>query len=107
GTVLVLQCKQTADENAIRKAVDPISKDKVVQIYGPPTANQIMVRLPMGGVEQGASLEEGANKIEQSLRGSKVGDFTVIKKELVGPTVGADLQRKGIYALFAALGGIL
>jgi preprotein translocase subunit SecF len=66
-----------------------------------------MVRVPLTGREQGADLEEGARRVEQALRTAKVPAFTVIQKEIVGPTVGSDLQKKGIYATLTALGGIM
>ena len=47
GTAVVLQFPQPTSEDVIRKAVDPISKEAVVQKYGPAATNQIMVRLPM------------------------------------------------------------
>lgn len=108
GTVVIVEFKQPTSEDAVRKALDPVSTDKVVQAYGRETGkNQIMVRLPMaGGLEQGASLEEGAKKIESALTNANLNP-SIISKEIVGPQVGKDLQSKGIWATLTALGGIL
>jgi preprotein translocase subunit SecF len=37
---------------------------------------------------------------------ANIGKFEVISQELVGPVIGADLQRKGIYATLASIVGI-
>jgi preprotein translocase subunit SecF len=79
-----------------------------VQTFGNPGDNEIMVRLPLRkGLEQGASLEADAKQVESSLRSSNIGDFEVRNREIVGPTIGEDLKRKGIWATLTALGGIL
>lgn len=108
GTVVVVEFKTPTHEDVVRKALDPVSTDKVVQAYGRETGkNQIMIRLPLAaGQEQGASLEDGARKIETALNNANLNP-TIISKEIVGPQVGADLQSKGLWATLTALGGIL
>jgi len=108
GTVVVVEFKNPTHEDVVRKALDPVSTDKVVQAYGRETGkNQIMIRLPLaGGEEQGASLEEGAKRIEAALNNANLNP-TIISKDIVGPQVGKDLQSKGIWALLTALGGIM
>ncbi len=82
-------------------------EEVVIQAYGDPAQNQIMVRLPlMQGVEQGASLEQGAKRVVEAVKAANLGQFEVVQQELVGPVVGADLQRKGIYATLASILGI-
>ena len=108
GTALQLQFKQPTGEEVVRRALDPVIRELVVQQLGRPEQNQILVRLPMAtATEQGASLEEGAKLVESTLRAANVGEFEVINKEIVGPVIGQDLQRKGIYATVAALLGIM
>jgi len=107
GTVLIVPFDKAVDEEAVRKALDPIASEKVVQQYGPKSDNKIMIRLHATGQEQGVSLDETAAKVEQALKAANVGTFKTPSKDIVGPTVGADLQRKGIWATVAALGGIL
>lgn len=108
GTVVVIEFPQATSEDAVRTALDPVTKDKVVQAYGRETGkHQIMVRLPMmEGQEQGANLEEGARQVEAALRTANMTP-TIISKDIVGPQVGKDLQSKGIWATLTALGGIL
>ena len=40
------------------------------------------------------------------MKAANLGQFEVVQQELVGPVVGADLQRKGIYATLASILGI-
>jgi preprotein translocase subunit SecF len=108
GTAMQLQFKQPTGEEVVRRALEPVVKESVVQQYGRPEQNQILVRLPlMTGTEQGASLEAGAKLVQDTLRAAKVGDFDVLNTEIVGPVIGKDLQRKGIYATIASLAGIM
>jgi preprotein translocase subunit SecF len=78
----------------------------VIQAYGDPGQNQKQIRLPMAeNAEQGVSLEQGSRAIVDALTKANLGPFEVINQELVGPVIGADLQRKGLLAtLFSILG---
>lgn len=106
GSLIVLQFEQPAGEGAVRDALTSV-EEKVVQQYGDPTANEVLVRLPMAGPEVGASLEAGANEVVDALRSSSLGEFEVISQELVGPVIGQELQRRGINAFVFAMAGIL
>lgn len=109
GTVVIAEFSQPTHEDVVRAALDPVSKDKVVQKYGNQSdaRNRIMIRLPLAqGPEQGTSLEDGAKKIEDALRAAKL-PLTGTSKSIVGPQVGADLQSKGLWALLTSLGGIM
>jgi preprotein translocase subunit SecF len=108
GTVLWLKFKQPITEDAVRNALGPLSADATVQTFGNPSDNEIMIRLPLRqGLEQGASLEADAKQVEASVRASNIGEFDVRNREIVGPTIGEDLKRKGVAATLTALGGIL
>src|SRR5581483_4781528 len=108
GTVVILEFSKPTGEDVVRKALGPMGNDAVVQRYGDPAENRIMIRLPvMTGSALDTNLDDAANRIEQTLRAANVGDFTERGKDLVGPTVGKDLQTKGIWATLTALGGIL
>lgn len=107
GTIVVLDFERPTDEEAVRTAVQSVPGDKVVQRYGNPAEHQILVRLPqMQGAEQGASLSEGAQAVLAAVQKAGLGPFQVLSTEIVGPAVGADLQRKGIYATLASLAAI-
>lgn len=108
GTVIIADFSQPTSEDAVRAALDPVSKEKVVQKYGnDPGRNRIMIRLPlMTATESGTNLEEDAKKVEAALRAAQL-PLTGSSKSIVGPQVGKDLQSKGIWATLTALGGIL
>ena len=108
GTVMVVQFKQPVTDDQVRGAlVASISGEQIIQTYGAPSANQKQIRLPMiGTAESGASLESGSRAVVDALRKANLGEFDVINQELVGPVIGADLQRKGIYATIASIVGI-
>lgn len=107
GTVVLVEFAQPTNEDVVRKAIDPVSREAVVQKYGAADKHQIMIRVPMTGVEQATGLDEAARKVEQALKSGNVGAFIPVSRDIVGPTVGADLQKKGVLATVAALGGIL
>ena len=106
GSLIVLQFEQSAGEGEVRDALASV-EEKVVQQYGDPGANEVLVRLPLAGPEVGASLEAGANEVVDALRASNLGEFEVISQELVGPVIGEELQRRGINAFVFAMAGIL
>jgi preprotein translocase subunit SecF len=105
GTVVVVQFNQSVSEDAVRNALGTRSADAVVQRFGAVEANQIMIRLPLGAGD--ASLDAASTAVEQSLRDGGVGEFTVVNRELVSPTIGSDLRGKALWATITALGGIL
>lgn len=110
GTLVVLQFDQPVTEESVRNALSGIPGEKVVQRYGDPGANQILIRMPQitdGGEGQGTALEQRATAIVDSLRKANVGSFDVLSTDTVGPIIGEDLQRRGIYATIAALLGIM
>lgn len=106
GSLIVLQFEQPTGEGAVRDALASV-EEKVVQQYGDPDSNEVLVRLPLAGPEVGASLEAGANEVVDALRASGLGAFEVISQELVGPVIGQELQRRGVNAFVFAMAGIL
>jgi preprotein translocase subunit SecF len=109
GTAIVLKFDQPTSEDVVRKALDPIAADKVVQKFGPPALNEIMIRLPTLPGQEAGNLDAGVTQVITALKAANVGAFdeNPVSKDLVGPVVGADLRTKGIYATLFALGGIL
>ena len=105
GTLVIVQFEQPVTEDQVRSAIENvIPGEEVVQQYGNPADRQMLVRLPQTEqVEQGASLEQGAVQIRQALEKGGLPKFEVISTEVVGPVIGADLQRRGVYATLASL----
>ncbi|MCR4376064.1 MAG: protein translocase subunit SecF, partial [Acidobacteria bacterium] len=107
GTAMVLKFQQPVTEDVVRNALASTG-DKTVQRYGAASDNAILIRLPQTVVsEEGTILDDAADQVDGLLRQANVGVFTRESTEIVGPVVGQDLQRKGIYATLTALAGIM
>ena len=107
GTIVILQFDQDPNLDHIRGALPGGGSNAVVQTYGPPAARKVLVRVPLVGAESGASLSAAADQAVGALKAANVGGFRVEGTQIVGPTVGKDLARRGILATVFALGGIL
>ncbi len=111
GTSVIAQFAQTPSVEAVRSALNANypggGQDAVVQTYGDPSQRQVMVRVPHVGAEAGGTLSATAKAVEDALRKGNLGTFTTVGTEIVGPAVGQELTRKGIYAFLASLIGIL
>ena len=110
GTAIHVYFAEPVDAEAVRGALAPLPGDKVVQLLAPSPgspANAVLIRLPLIDVEQGQALGEAADQARQLLRDSDLPSFEPGSIEAVGPVIGAELQRKGIYATLTALAGIL
>ena len=104
GTLVRVRFEQQVSEDQVRSALDSIPGDKVVQQFGPVEDREIMIRLPLDeSAEQGASLEQGSRRIEEALQKAGLPKFEVALRDIVGPVIGADLQRKGLYATLASI----
>jgi preprotein translocase SecF subunit len=104
GTALVLKFETNPTEDQLRTAIGTIPGDKIVQQYGDAENREWLIRLPMAqGAEEGASLEQASLQVEKLLTGAGLPTFEVSSRELVGPVIGQDLQRRGIYATLASI----
>jgi preprotein translocase subunit SecF len=106
GTLLELEFSQPTSDAAVRAAIDPISREAVVQQIGRPEDNRVIVRLPSTAT-QVTSLDEDSRRVLQALRDANLGSPSIRSSDIVGPVIGQDLQRKGVWATLTALGGIL
>jgi len=107
GTLVIVKFTQPVAEDAVRSALAPLPGEKVVQQYGAAAANEMMIRLPqLAGIEQGFTLEQGSRDIQAALDKAGLPKYEIIGREFVGPTIGADLQRKGLYATLLSILGI-
>jgi preprotein translocase SecF subunit len=106
GSLIILKFDQPTGEGAVRDALSVI-EEKVIQQYGEAGENEILVRLPISGPEDGASLESAANEVISALERGDLGSFEVLGQELVGPVIGQELQQRGINAFVFAMAGIL
>jgi preprotein translocase subunit SecF len=107
GTIVVLRFQQPVTDAAVRNALDALPGEKVVQQYGDAAQHEILIRFPQTqSQEQGFGLEASSQQAIAAIQKANIGKFDVLSTEVVGPVVGKDLQRKGIYATLASILGI-
>jgi len=107
GTSLVVRFSQPVTLDKVRDAMGPLGGEAVVQQFGDASENRLLIRLPQQeGAEEGTALEQGSQRAEQALKSAGLPSFEVDSREIVGPVIGADLQRRGIYAVLTSLAAI-
>jgi preprotein translocase subunit SecF len=118
GTIVILRFDQQPNLDRIRQALPGGGADAVVQSYGDPASNQAMVRIHSAGAESGTSLGDTADQVVAALNqaGMPISNATcsaqrpvncVAGTTIIGPTVGKELEQRGILATVFALAGIL
>jgi preprotein translocase subunit SecF len=111
GTVVVNEFEQSVSVQQVREALDKNfpggGQNVIVQAYGDPARHQVLVRVPSSGAEAGKSLSSVAGQVNDALKKASVGTFKTVSTEIVGPTVGAELTSKGLWATALSLLGIL
>jgi preprotein translocase subunit SecF len=105
GTVVITQFDHAVSVDQVRAALDKTfpGGDTVVQSYGDAAQHQLMVRVPTAGAESGASLSATQDQIKAALTRAGLGTFQIVGSQIVGPTVGTELKRAGIYATVLSL----
>ena len=107
GTIVVVKFEQATSVDQVRAALAAgMPGENVIQSYGDEANHEILIRVSQVTVEEGAALEQNARAIVDSITKANLGTFEVRSQEIVGPVIGADLQRKGIYATLASIFGI-
>jgi preprotein translocase subunit SecF len=118
GTVVIVRFEQQPNLDAIRNALPGGGANAVVQSYGDPSQHEVLVRVHSTGAEQGTALSATSESVVEALNKSGMGPIAgtcgpqksrncVSGTRIVGPTVGAELQRRGVLATVFALAGIL
>lgn len=104
GTIVVVKFDGNVTEEQVRAAVEPIPGEEVVQQYGAAQDSEWLIRLAQtDAAEDGSSIDEGSQQILEALGGEGLPTFELLSREIVGPVIGADLQRRGIYATLASV----
>jgi preprotein translocase subunit SecF len=111
GTVVIEEFEKPVSVQQVREALDKNfpggGTNTIVQAYGDPGRNQVMIRVPTVGAESGSALGTEAEKVESALKQGNVGGFKRGGAQIVGPAVGAELTSKGLWATGLSLVGIL
>src|SRR5258707_1314444 len=111
GTVVIEKFDQATSVQQVRQALDKNfpqgGSNLIVQTYGDPSQNQVMIRVPTIGAESGTELSAVAQQVDEALKKGGIGNPTRVGTEIVGPTVGGELTNKALSATFLSLIGIL
>src|SRR4051812_31818683 len=121
GTVVIVRFAQPTNPDTIRDAMPGGGTNGVVQSYGDPARHEVSIRVHSTGAEQGTALSSTADAVVDALNKKGLGPIApadhlcaneaalncVSARRIVGPTVGAELQRRGVLATVFALTGIL
>ena len=108
GTNVIVRFEQPVTEDQVRRALEAVPGEKTIQQYGDPANREMLIKLPMSQqAEEGFALEKTATDVVSRLQNANIGKLEVQSTEVVGPVIGRDLQRKGIYATVASLVGIM
>jgi len=100
GTQVIAKFKDAPQVDRVRAALEKVSPGAVIQSYGEPKANQVLIRLGVAGqvAAAEAELDTSAKRVLDSLA-SSYAENPVLEhsSEIVGPVVGAELRSKAIW----------
>ncbi len=106
GTQVEVQFNQRPDLNQIRQAINDTGiSDAEISTFGEAANNEVLIGLPEQTNE--SALDTGRQQIENALRAHYTSNFTVRSVQVVGPTVGHQLERQAALATLYSLLGML
>jgi len=108
GTEVQVQFTARPDINAIRQATDAAGiKDATIQNYDEPSLNEVLISLPEQHDE--TALETGQKQVLDALHDHYANPIvpSSIKVDVVGPTVGRQLEKQAALATLYSLLGML
>jgi preprotein translocase subunit SecF len=96
GSQLIVKFQSTPNIDKVREAVSAENPGGIIQTYGDPARNQVLIRIAAAADE--TDLTRPAQRVLESL-GRTYADNKVIEhsSEVVGAIVGAELRRKAVY----------
>jgi preprotein translocase subunit SecF len=108
GTEVQIKFKQTPDITGIRSAIEAAGlHDAKIQNYNGSSSNEVLISLPEQHNE--SSLDVGRQLVVNALHAHYADPFddADVKVDVVGPTVGRQLEIKAIEATLLSLAGML
>ena len=109
GTQVDVQFANPPDIDAIRHAIaDAGVKDATITTFGPAADHRVLISLPVESNE--AALDTGRQEIESALQNHYNNYFnpnTGVKVDVVGPTVGHQLEKQATLATLYSMLGML
>lgn len=98
GTLVQVRFDVPATDNDLRQALGGADAPPITR-FG--ADNEFVIRAP---VQEGASIDETAAGIAAQIGETYgEGDFEIVRRELVGPKIGAELQQKAVLAILFSL----
>jgi preprotein translocase subunit SecF len=96
GTELIVQFQKPPETDKIRQVADKVSPGAVIQTYGDPKQNKVLIRL--GGHEAAeGEIDTKAPQVRDGLAASyPQNPVTEFSSEVVGAVVGSELRQKAI-----------
>ena len=110
GTQVLVQFQQSPDLNKVRGATAAAgirdASIQTIKAVDESSGNQVLISLPEQQNE--AALDTGRQQIVDALQANyKENPFQVIKTDVVGPTVGKQLESKAVWATLYSMAGML
>jgi len=104
GTQVQLKFEQTPNVNLVRQATEAAGiRDAKIQSFGTTGTNELLISLPEQHDE--TSLDTGRERIVDALHAHYNNPFIVRNVQVVGPTVGRQLEKQaGLATLYSMLG---
>jgi preprotein translocase subunit SecF len=105
GTLVQVKFNKPTTAADIRSQINiPGVNTVLIQRFGPVENYEFLLRISQSSEDLEGLSEKIREDLEQKFG---KGNLEIRRVEMVGPKVGKDLQRKGIWAIIYALGGIL
>ena len=106
GTQVQVQFTQAPDTNKIRQATEAAGiSGASIQNYDEASQNEVLISLPEQHDE--TSLDRGRQQIVDALQAHYGNPFTVRNVQVVGPTVGKQLEKQALLATLYSMLGML
>ena len=102
GTAVIVHFDQPTSVQQVRTSLDKSfpggGQNVVVQTFGDPASQQVLIRVPHVGGEQGASLSQTKQQVVDALHQGGVGGFGAQGTPILRPAVGQELRSKAALA---------
>ncbi len=109
GTQVLVRFAQSPDVDRIRNAMKAAgigdASIQTIKSVDQPNSNDVLIGLPEQANE--AALDTGRQQIVAALQAHYENPASVIKTDVVGPTVGKQLESKALWATLYSMGGML
>jgi preprotein translocase subunit SecF len=104
GTQLTLRFPERPDIERLRHVAEREGvADAIIQRFGDASANEVLIKTPVVAGNEEGSGETLINAVKKEFGDS----VQVLARENVGPQVGSELRKKGLYAVLWSLAGMM